>query len=465
MNFKLSILFLYLFLQIIEKTKNKSSTIEVKFNKYNSIQSNDIILSNFNNDIYISLKVGNPHQNIEKIFLKSDTYELMISNKTIDKNNYEKSESNTCKIISLPQYYSLKYTYKGYILKDHFYLDNKENNQLMEIQNITFIYANMISNNLYTAVIGFQLDENGVKKSKTFPEQLQELKYIKDSTWMIKYNTENEGYFYLGDILNDEVFPKFNIQEYRKTNAIMFGYYLSWDFLFSQIEFNDIKLGGPLQANLNINFGLISCTNETYKSIKNEFFNQYINNKICQELFFDGEDKNNKIKNINSKFNYIVCDKSLKIKNFPTIYFYHTELDFVFELTYEDLFIKSDDKIYFLCINEIKNYQRWVFGKPFFKKYNIIFDHNSKTIALYGNNTKGKTNWILFEWIVVILLFIIFLILLYTLIRRYRLNHYKSFEKKIKSDELNNTIFEEKEYYKNLSEMKPENKIIDDKIN
>ena len=463
MNFKYMILFSYLIMNIIENAKSKSSTIAIAFNKYVSVQSNDIILANYNNDLYISLQMGNPHQKIQKIFLKADTYEFMISNKTIDKNNYDNLESLTSKTISYSQYYQVKYTYKGNIIKDHFYLNNlNENNKLIEFQNITFIYANRINYDIYTAVIGLQLDENGVKKSKPFPEQLYELKYIKDSTWMIKYTSENEGIFYIGDVLNDEVFPKFNKEEYRKTNAIIFGFYLSWDLLFSQIEFNGIKLKGPLQANLNINFGLISCTNDAYKSLKNEFFNEYINNVICQELLYNNDDKNNKIKNINSKFNYIVCDNSLKIKNFPVISFYHTELDFVFELSYEDIFIKSNDKIYFLIINEISNNQRWIFGKPFFKKYNIIFDINSKTIGLYGNY-KNKINWIVFEWILVILLFIIFIILLYTLIRRYRLNHYKSFEKKIKVDELGDSFENKEQYYKNLSEVKEENKIIDDK--
>ena len=425
MKFKIIILFSYLIINIIEKAKSKTSTIAIKFNKYISVQSNDIILSNYNNDIYISLQMGNPHQNIPKIFLKSDTYEFMISNKTIDKNNYDNKESSTCRSISYSQYYQLKYTYKGNILKDHFYLNiYNDNNKLREFQNITFIYANMINYDIYTAVIGLQLDENGVKKSKPFPEQLYELKYIKDSTWMIKYISENEGIFYIGDVLNDEVFPKFKKEEYRKTNAIIFGHYLSWDLLFSQIKCNDIKLNGPLQANLDISFGLISCTNDTYKSLKNEYFNEYLYKGICRELLYNNEDKNNKINNIKSKFNYIVCDNSLKIKNFPVISFYHTELDFVFELSYEDIFIKSNDKIYFLIINEINKNQRWILGKPFFKKYNIIFDINSKTIALYGDYN-NKMNWVLFEWIIAILLFIIFIILLYTLVRRYRLNHYK----------------------------------------
>ena len=463
MGCKFIILFLYLFIGLIKKYK--SSTFKIKFKKYVSPPLKDFILSIYNNDIYISLKIGNPHQNMDKIFLKSNTHEFMIANKTIEKNNYNNSESSTSKIVSVSQYYQLQYTFKGYIIKDHFYLNNNENENnnvdLIEIQNITFIYASRINIDNYTAIIGLKLDENGVKKAKSLPEQLNELKYIKDSTWMIKYTSEKEGNFFLGEILNENVFPGFNKEEYRKTNAIIFGHYLSWDLLFAQIEFKNIKLNGPMQANLDFNFGLISCSNEYYNSIKNEFFNTHLKKGICNEYLYDYEDINNKIENIKSKFNYIVCKKSLNIKKFPKIKFYHTELDFVFELTYEDVFVTSNNKVYFLCINEIKNNQRWILGKTFFKKYNIIFDHGAKTIGIYGNYAKNKVNWIILEWFIVIILFLAFIFLLYTFIRRYRLNNYKSFEKRIKVDELNEQFYGEYKKEINFKEIKEENKIID----
>ena len=441
MSYIFATLFLYLFVGLIKKFK--SSTFKIKFKKNILPPLEDYILSNYNNDIYISLKIGNPHQNMDKIYLKSDSHEFMIANKTIEKNNYNNSISSTSKIVSASQYYQLKYTYKGYIIKEHFYLSNNENNHedLIEIQNLTFIYATRININNYTAIIGLKLDENGVKKAKSLPDQLNELKYIKESNWMIKYISENDGNFFLGEILNDNVFPGFNKKEYRKTNTIIYGNYLSWDLLFAQIEFKNIKLNGPMQANLDFNLGLISCSNEYYNSIKNEFFNSYLKRGICKEYLYYYEDINNRIENIKSKFNYIVCKKSLNIKKFPKIKFYHTELDFVFELTYEDVFAISNDKIYFLCINEIKNNQRWILGKTFFKKYNIIFDHGAKTIGLYGNYNKNRRNLIILEWVIVIILFLAFIFLLYTFIRRYRLNNYKSFEKKIKVDELNEEFY------------------------
>ena len=70
-------------------------------------------------------------------------------------------------------------------------------------------------------------------------------------------------------------------------------------------------------------------------------------------------------------------------------------------------------------------------------------------------------NWIILEWFIVIILFLAFIFLLYTFIRRYRLNNYKSFEKRIKVDELNEQFYGEYKKEINFKEIKEENKIID----
>ena len=456
-------LFIILLFKIIEKAKSQLSTIEIKFKKLITTQSNDFILSNYNNDIYISAQIGTPRQDMKKIFLKSDSYEFMIANSTIEKSNYNKDHSYTSKLIVYPKYYSLKYTIKGIVLKDNFYLTD-DNNNMAEYQNISFIYASRINNKIYTSVIGLKLSEENIKKVKPFPCQLKDLNIIKDTTWMIKYDSEDEGNFLIGDVLNENNFPNFDSEDYRKTNTILFGNYLSWDLLFTKIEFNNIRLNGPMQANLDFSFGLISCSDEYYSAIKTELFDKFINEGKCKELYFNKENENQKNMNINSKFKYIVCEKSFNIKKFPEISFYHTELDYVFTLSYEDAFISSNDKIYFLFINEMTSNERWRFGKPFFNKYNIVFDHNLKTIGIYGNINKTSVNWVLLEWIIVIILFIIFSLLSYTLIRRYRLNHYKTFEKRIKTDELSDNFNENnyKEFNLNyLEKAKDENKIID----
>ena len=91
-----------------------------------------------------------------------------------------------------------------------------------------------------------------------------------------------------------------------------------------------------------------------------------------------------------------------------SIYFYNKDLNFTFELTYKDLiyFNKYDGYNYILVVfrvhdieneNEYMDDDFWVLGEPFFKKYQLIFNKNSKRIGLYtnfDNQIIEKKSWI-----------------------------------------------------------------------
>jgi len=445
--------FLFIYFILIKKVIEKSNSIQILFKKEPSIINNDFILSNYIIDIYISFQISNEKQNLQKVFLKSDTNEFMISNSTlsISNHNYNAEISSSSKKIVYSKSYNLKYTSRACVFKDKLFIPNSENNEISEFDDITFLYANNFIIEKYPAIIGLKLVEQEIRNVKSFPYQINELEYTNNATWMIKYNNDDEGIFYFGDIFNKDISPGFNPEKYRKTNAVVFGSYLSWDLTFSQIISDGVKISGPMQAFLDFNFGLISCSEEYYNHINNEFFNQYIKTGKCNKFFYNKENPSNQIK-LGNNFTYIVCDKSIKIKNFPEIEFFHSALDYTFKLTYEDLFTEFNNKIYFLVIKEVEKNERWKIGKIFFKKYNIIFDHNYKTIGIYDDKyNKSNTALIVFEWILAIFLVMIVLYLGYILYKRYRLNNYKLFQKRMKVEELEQNL---DEIFKNKNEFK-----------
>ena len=445
--------FLFIYFILIKKVIEKSNSIQILFKKEPSIINNDFILSNYIIDIYISFQISNEKQNLQKVFLKSDTNEFMISNSTlsISNHNYNAEISSSSKKIVYSKSYNLKYTSRACVFKDKLFITNSENNEISEFDDITFLYANNFIIEKYPAIIGLKLVEQEIRNVKSFPYQINELEYTNNATWMIKYNNDDEGIFYFGDIFNKDISPGFNPEKYRKTNAVVFGSYLSWDLTFSQIISDGVKISGPMQAFLDFNFGLISCSEEYYNHINNEFFNQYIKTGKCNKFFYNKENPSNQIK-LGNNFTYIVCDKSIKIKNFPEIEFFHSALDYTFKLTYEDLFTEFNNKIYFLVIKEVEKIERWKIGKIFFKKYNIIFDHNYKTIGIYDDKyNKINTALIVFEWILAIFLVMVVLYLGYILYKRYRLNNYKLFQKRMKVEELEQNL---DEIFKNKNELK-----------
>jgi phosphotransferase system glucose/maltose/N-acetylglucosamine-specific IIC component len=93
--------------------------------------------------------------------------------------------------------------------------------------------------------------------------------------------------------------------------------------------------------------------------------------------------------------------------------------------------MKYKNKYYFLIL--FKWYiDKWNFGYPFFKKYQIFFDSDKKIFVLYPNKSNSN-NWNFSPWILVFvfaLLFIITLIILLIFIKYFKQ------KRKIRANEL-----------------------------
>ena len=105
-----------------------------------------------------------------------------------------------------------------------------------------------------------------------------------------------------------------------------------------------------------------------------------ISEKKCFEIFDD-----------NYKITYYYCNKNLNLKKkFETIYFKSTNLNYIFELNYEDLFLEINNKIYFLIIFTNNIYKNWILGIPFLKKYQFTFNQEDKIIGFYHEKINYK---------------------------------------------------------------------------
>ena len=391
---------------------NQKIILPFDTNKTPTLEINNPIIQNYNNSIYTTIPIGNPSQNIT-LYLQSDTDELIIKSYTpkISKTKREKYISG----------------YLSYI--DSFYLPICPNSMLIEFQNISFFKNDEDNNN----IIGLGIGKNN--NNNFFINQLTDLKYAKDSSFMLKYFSEEKGNLYISGLPNKEVFRHYNSKNYKKTNVVVSRYDLSWDLVFSDIGYDEIKINKNRQVNLDFNFGLFSCTEEYFASILNSFFIEYLKNDICQIIFY------NDTFNV---FNYIECvEKKFNYKKFPEIFFWHRELNYKFALEKEDVFLKANNKIYFKIILDYRNKDKWKFGKSFFKKYNIIFSIKLGTIGFYFDDK--KFNWRVLEWIIIVFLFLFLAALCRILIKRYRLNNINKELKKFRGKELNEAFYYEQE--------------------
>ena len=81
------------------------------------------------------------------------------------------------------------------------------------------------------------------------------------------------------------------------------------------------------------------------------------------------------------------CDKDVNVNNIinESLTFYSKGFGNIFNLKNEDIWLERNGYKYFMIIESSNPENCWVFGKPFFKKYHMTFNQDSKTIGVYTN--------------------------------------------------------------------------------
>ena len=150
-----------------------------------------------------------------------------------------------------------------------------------------------------------------------------------------------------------------------------------------------------------------------FNNFRDIFFDKYLTKEVCKNEFEKG------------KYGYIRCYSSnftqKDMKSFPNIYLKNKELNYIFELSYKDLFFKDDEgEIYFLIICDMLNKENnnFIIGKPFLKKYTFTVDNDSGQISFFvkKENQDNKNKYL----IIIILSIICFLLLVLSMFFGYK---------------------------------------------
>jgi len=190
-----------------------------------------------------------------------------------------------------------------------------------------------------------------------------------------------------------------------------------------------------LNEKFDLNFGGILGNSNYQKNVNESFFNELFIKKKC-------ENKIIKQKENNEIYYVYECNKNININKFnDSIFFYSKEINFTFVLEKKDLFLKANDKIYFLVF--FSNYfPNWILGEPFFRKFNMVFNQDKKIVGFYSDYNKIKKNY---DKIIIIFLLIFLIVCLLFFINKI----YFKKNKKIRANELeDNFLYESKAYKK-----------------
>ena len=406
-NKSINIIIILLLLNIMY-IYNNNQIIIIPLKRINIPDSNlNYIESLLQNQLYAEIKLGTPEQNIY-LSISTETAEFSIESSLINNKFYSYNKSsthvNTEKKLS---FYQEKYK-SGYIFKDSFYFLNE-----YSIKNIFKTYDNIAfdcifelseeynkekkyciddKNNLISGVIGLQIPKS-YDTSSNILNSLSNLGAIDNNIWSLLYSDiyeENKVFLIIGkdpfqNTDNDDNNKKDNKNNYnepKRANAFTNGIDSYWYFIFSDIKTGNVKLNQERTAEYAPQLGVIIGTAEYKKYINNTFFANLIKDNLCSGKSINTNGK---------KYLYYECDRNININNFESIVFTHQEFSYNFILDKNDLFINVNDKKYFLCVfvdndEEEEAYysnKHWILGEPFYKKYNFVFDQNSKNILFY----------------------------------------------------------------------------------
>jgi len=518
MSFLLKIIIISIF---ILSNISSHEIVSIPFNSYfnhktkKSISSLDDLSQT---NLYTKISIGEPSQEIQAFLSVQHSYFSISTSQNIKNINdfqshYNIVKSNSFKNISTGRF--LTDTNYNSMAMEKFKLNmfnykNKEYHNI-SINDMIFIYNNKdddIKNNgnmnqksnkkeekSYYLNIGFQIINQKFFKERekyNFITQLKKREIINQYDWSIyfKKGPNNNGSFLynpdfllnakgeilIGDLPNNYNPNNFNVQQLKKTYSIYTPQLFKWGLQFDQIYYyknnnnNNNSLNGNIKnesliekisvadVQININNYIILSPMIYFHKIKNDFFDAYIKEGICK---------------INQGIEYktISCKKSKQfgidnLKEFPTLYMQHHEFNYTFEFTYEDLFLEKDDNFWFLiALSSFKNdLEEWNMGIIFLRKYNLIFNQDTKTISFYNTNIpieyiddKKWNRSVKLTVIVIGILFIIGIIFIYIYIckrlwksnkDKKRLNHIYDNSDYLKEDKLD--INRKAHYYQKL---------------
>ena len=364
-------------------------------NLFNSSSVIEIIDFFKNNKKYSYVEIGRPSQKFQIIFESTGAINSIKGENPFSDSFYNINISKTIQF-----YYELNEV-KYFYVKDLISFDNSYQNLLM-----TFLYYNStINQDKNYGIIGLAYT-NDYEEEYNLIFQLKKLNAINKAIFYFNFTNDNQVFLNIGsepyEIDNSysqnatflEIDPILDYEikqgKYRKYN---------WNLNFSKI-FYFRKL--PLQTNIDpyveisrkktrkVNFyqallipeeELIKGPFEYQEAIEENFFEKLISDNICTKMTFE------------NKY-YYFCKKEYKslIKNtFPSIYFYQTDINYMFELTYDDLFFEKGDYLFFGIYFDRFQIEvfmgafisEWNFGKIFLRKYCFVFDMENHKLLFY----------------------------------------------------------------------------------
>ena len=396
------------------------SYIELPFMTYKK----DFIYYFINNYIYINLDVGIPKQNNTKLLLNQGKFSFYLYDNNIYPNaSYNFKLSKRYRTLLDDEFeLSSSNCAKGKFSMETFFIQNQR------VDNFTFILCTKTfaeEKEFFDGQLGLNLGYQ-IPPDSNFIQVLKIKELINNYIYTIYYVNDYEGFLLIGEYphkINSDFSLYEKYSEFKESNLLWIHSEMSkknyhWTILFDKISYGAGELyQAQREAKISIEFQFIISTQQYYNLFKEIF------GKKCEHIHYHND------------YSGFRCSKDINKDLTPEIKFYNKELNTTFVLDYNDLYIEKDNFLYFLVATFFDyDLGYWILGKPFLKKYLLMYNSDNKMIGFYKKNEGNKSNKKISSYVISIFLNILLLIILIVL--SFAFFHYYIKRRRIRANEL-----------------------------
>ena len=344
------------------------------------------------NDLEITLKIGTPPQSVD-LNLRSRIYTFFVTSSQVNLPYKLFNEKESTSLVQISKretnFTNMEYS-KGLKISESIYINDKE------LKGITLMLGTELAYNECGALGLRLINSHESSNDLSFIYQIKKYANLDSYTFTLKYKNDEEGDLIIGAYphVYDNKFNEKNFF-YSKAGSNKNG--VNWVLNFDIIRYNNKSVNvGSKKSLINIEYGLIQAPFKYKNYFKNNFYGDR-----CSEKF-------NERRNVT----IVHCSSNFDITSFKDLIFELKDIETQFVFTYKDLFIKENNEYIFgIVFDEDVDAKdpTWIFGKPFMKKYELVYDLDRKIIGLYkeGNESpseKSKVNVVFIILLIILIL-------------------------------------------------------------